>query len=163
MRRINILSEWSGRVANPMIVIIVCIMVFEVVMRYVFNSPTRWVHETSLQLFGSYSILSGAYVLLHKGHVRIDILYDRFSPRRKAILDLFAYLVLFLFVGLMLVYGVQLAWHSMQIQEDSPSTWSPPVYYFRWMLPIGAFLILLQGLSQFILSLSMAKRGKELA
>ena len=57
----------------------------------------------------------GAYVLKHGGHVNVDILYGRFSPRIRAIIDLFTWLLFFYFCGLLLVKGWEMAWDSFVV------------------------------------------------
>lgn len=160
---IDTISEWSGKALSMLILVVIGILLLEVTLRYLFNAPTIWVHETSMQMFGSYSVLAGAYVLLHRRHIRIDVIYNYFPPRMKAATDSVTSLMLFLCIGLLLVYGWQVAWHSVVIREFSFSAWAPPVYYFRLTIPLGALLLLLQGLANFIRSLSMAIRQKELA
>lgn len=166
MRRVlggvDTVSEWSGKVVSMFIFLMIGILLWEITLRYVFNAPTIWGHESCQHLFGSYSVLAGAYVLLRFQHVRVDVIYGRFSPRGRAILDLVTYLIFFLFVGLMLWYGVKMGWHSVKIMEYSFSPWGPPIYPFKLTVPIAAFLILIQGLAHFIRALSMAIRGKEL-
>ena len=56
-------------------------LLFEVVARYMFNSPTSWATEATTMLFVAYTILSGGYLLLHRGHIKVDIFYQQFSPR----------------------------------------------------------------------------------
>jgi len=167
MRRVlggvDTVSEWSGKVVSMLILFMLGILLMAVTLRYVFNAPSIWAHEACQHLFGSYSVLAGAYVLLHYRHVRVDVIYARFSPRGRAILDSVTYLIFFLFVGLMLVTGVKMGWHSVKIMEYSFSPWGPPIYPFKLTVPIAAFLILIQGLAHWIRALNMAITGRQLA
>lgn len=160
---VNTVSEWTGKGLSIIVLIIIGLLLGEITLRYVFNAPTIWVHETSQHLFGAYSVLAGAYVLFKRQHITVDVIYRRFSPRTRAILDLVTSIMFFLFVGAMLVYGVQMALYSIELRQTSISPWHPPVYPLKCLLPLGAFLILLQGLAHFIRALSMAVRGRELA
>ena len=159
---IDTISEWSGKIVSLLILVMVGVLLYEITLRYVFNAPTIWAHETSQHLFAAYSVLAGAYVLLHFEHVKVDILYSRLSLRARAILDSITYLMFFLFVIVMLVYGVQLASFAVKIKAASHTAWGPPIWPLRLMLPIGAFLILFQGLAHFIRALHAAILGKEL-
>ena len=160
---IDTVSEWSGKIFSMLILAITGILMYEITMRYVFNAPTIWAHETCQHLFGGYSILAGAYVLLYYAHVKVDIIYARFSPRGRAIIDSVTYLVFFVFVGLMLWHGIGLASHSVKIGEVSFSPFAPVIWPLKLTVPIGAFLIFLQGLAHFTRVLNMAITGKELA
>lgn len=160
---IDFLSEWSGKLVSVLIFFLVGVLLWDVTLRFVFNSPTIWAHELSVHFFGAYSILAGAYVLLHHQHVKIDIFYIRFSARGRAIIDCFTYLMFFLFIGVMLKYGFDMAMRSVEFRETvSPSPWASPVWPTKLTIPLAALLMLLQGLAHFIRSLKLAITGKEL-
>jgi TRAP-type mannitol/chloroaromatic compound transport system permease small subunit len=159
---VDAISEWTALPLSLFILLMMLILLVEVVLRYLFHAPTIWSYETCQHLFAGYAILGGAYVLLYRGHVRMDVLYLQFSPRGQAILDVLTYLLFFLFIVVMLVYGVEDAVWSWSIKEVSKTPFHPPMYPLRTALPVGAFLILLQGLAHFIRALHMAIRGREL-
>ena len=81
-------NEWVGRVGSFLFLPMIFVITFEIVMRYVFRSPTIWVHETSEYLLVVMAMVGGGYTFLHKGHVSVDIVYERLSTKGKAILDL---------------------------------------------------------------------------
>lgn len=164
LRVVDLVSEWSGKLISVLIYFMIGILFLEVALRYLFNAPTIWAHELSMHLFGAYSVLAGAYVLLHNQHVRVDLIYQSFSPRGRAVLDSVTYLLFFLFIAVLLRYGVSLAWRALELRQTvSPSPWASPLWPVRLTLPIAAFLMLAQGLAQFIRVLKMAFTGKELA
>ena len=160
---IDTVSEWSGRVLGMLILVITAILMYEITMRYIFNAPTIWAHETCQHLFASFSMLAGAYVLLYRQHIKVDVIYARFSPRGRAIIDSITYLFFFLFCGLMLWHGIGIAAHSVKIMEVSFSPFAPPIWPLKLTIPIAAFLIVLQGVAHWVRVLSMAITGKELA
>ncbi len=90
---IDSVSEWSGKLVSWLIMIIMAVLLIEVALRFLFNAPTIWIHELCMHLFGFFSVLAGAYVLLHKQHVKIDIIYLQFSPRVRAAIDTVTYMV----------------------------------------------------------------------
>lgn len=167
MRRVlggvEFVSDWSGRVLWVLILLIMVLLLWEITLRYIFNAPTIWAHETCQHIFGAYSVLAGAYVLLYHKHVKVDLLWSRFSPRGRAIIDSFTYLAFFLFIGIVLWQGWLIAWHAVQIMEVSLRPYPIPIYPLKLTVPIAAFMILLQGLAHFIRSLNMAITGRELA
>ena len=148
---------------SVLIFFLVGVLLWDVTLRFVFNAPTIWAHELSVHLFGAYSILAGAYVLLHDQHVKIDIFYNRFSKRGRAIIDCVTYLMFFVFLWVLLRYGFEMAWSSVKFRETvSPSPWASPVWPAKLTIPLAALLVLLQGLANFIRSLKLAITGKEL-
>ena len=161
---VDTVSEWSGRLVSLGIYFFAFLLLYDVTMRFVFNDPTIWCHELALHIFGAYAVLAGPYVLLHDEHVKIDIIYNRFSPRGKAILDTFTYLFFFMFIGLLFWHGSTMAARSVALQQTvSPSPWASPVWPVKLTIPLAAFLMLLQGLANYIRTLTLAITGKELS
>jgi len=158
---IDSLSEWTGRVAGFLIIFTVLVMVYEVVARYGFKAPSIWGFELTIFLCGTAMIIGGAYTLRYAGHVNVDILHSRFSLRGRAILDMVTATLFFAFVGMLAWKGWEFGWGSVQNFEHTDSLWEPPVYPFKMMLPIAAWLIVLQGLAKFIRDLTMAITGRE--
>ena len=132
------------------------ILVYEVALRYLFNAPTIWAHGISQRLFAAYAILLGAYTLRQGGHVKVDILYNRFSVRTRAILDLFTAIFFFLFCGVLLWKGADFALTAVKIQERCNTAFNAILYPVKVMLPLGALLILLQQLAEFTRNLITA-------
>jgi len=90
-------------------------------MRYVFDKPTLFAHETGIYLYAFNGMMAGAWVLLHEEHVKMDALYGRLSPRTKAILDLITAPLFFYFCGLVLWQGWDMAYRSLTAFEHTPS------------------------------------------
>ncbi|MFC1819475.1 TRAP transporter small permease subunit [Thermodesulfobacteriota bacterium] len=122
-----------------------------------------WGTELTQMIFGVYVILSGGHILRWGGHVNVDILYNHFSTRVKAIIDICTFVLFFLFCGMMLLYGGSLAWESLSIWEHSESAWNVPIYPVKMMIPIGAFLLLLQGFAKLIRDILTVIYGTQFA
>jgi len=161
-RLIDAISEKIGKVVSFLILILSFALVYEVVARYVFNKPTQWAHELGMFMFGSACMLAGAYVLLHKAHVNLDLLYSRVTRRKQAILDLITAPVFFFVTILIIWYGMDFVLNSWKILEISSSPWHPPYYPVKTIIPIAALLLLLQGVVKFIRDLFFVIRGREL-
>ncbi len=95
-RRIDQVAIWSGRLTCWLLVPLVLGLTYEVVARYLFNAPTIWAYDLTFMLYGTFFMLGAAFALQRKGHVRTDMYYDRWSPRRQAMIDLVCYLLVFL-------------------------------------------------------------------
>ncbi|MBW1735483.1 MAG: TRAP transporter small permease subunit [Deltaproteobacteria bacterium] len=147
---VDSLNDWVGRVLCFGILPMFLLVLIEVFRRYVLNDPTVWANELTQFLFGIYVILSGGHILRWGGHVNVDIVFGRLGPRKQAVLDICTCFLFFLFSGMMLLYGGSLAWESLSIWEHSESAWNPPIYPVKMMVPIGAFLLLLQGFAKLI-------------
>lgn len=156
LRIIDSVSEWSGKVFSLLFIVVVFIITYEVTARYAFGAPTKWAHELMTMLSGVVYIIGGAYTLYTGGHVNVDVLHRRLSVRGRAILDLVTFLFFLAFVGVILWSGGRQAWDSVMRWEVSRSHWAPPMWPIRLMVPLGAFLLLAQGLAKFIRDLSVA-------
>ncbi|MDH4264128.1 MAG: TRAP transporter small permease subunit [Deltaproteobacteria bacterium] len=154
IRIVNGISEWTGKVLMWLPWVITAIIVWEVGGRDLFNKPTIWAHELSLMVFGALSMVGGAYAHKHRAHVNMDLFYARLPAKRKAILDLFTFPFFAIFCAVILWKGWEFAWRSMKIWEYSQSNWAPLIWPIKLTIPIGAILLLLQGLSNLISDLS---------
>ena len=162
VQRIDAISEVTGKSIRWLMLVIMSITVYDVVMRYFFNAPTIWAYELSGLLLCPFWLLGGAYVLLHDGHVRLDIWYRRLAPRKQAITDLVTYTLFFFYCGLLLIYGWDHFWTSFIKDERSITMFGPPMWPFKLMIPMGAALILLQGIAKYIRDLHTAITGRRL-
>ena len=160
---IDAINEWVGRVSSILLLPLVITVTYEVVARYVFNNPTVWSSELSEFLFGSYALVLGGYALLHGTHIKMDIIYNRFPPRRKAIIDSITVLLFFLFMSVAVWQGWEYALRAVQINEHSRSFWSPPTYHVKLLIPLGFALLLLQGVAKFIRDMVFLIHGEKLS
>ena len=123
---------------------------YEVVARFVFNSPTNWVHESMFLMFGMQYMISGAYAYREDQHVRVDVFYSKFSRRGKAIADIVSSLFFFIFTITLLWTGWRFAADAVDNGESSFTEWGIQYWPVKLTLPIGAALIILQGVSKLI-------------
>ena len=162
VRTIDTISDWSGRIVCWLIIPLVGSLTWEVVARYGFNAPTVWAYDISYMLYGSLFMLGAAYALYRGGHIRTDMLYQSWSPRRQGAIDAVCYLFLFFPAMLFLLYmgGVE-AWHAFDIGERSDaSPWRPILYPLKAVIPVTALMLLAQGLSEFLKSLYAVRTGR---
>ena len=150
MRGVTALNERVGRFAAYFVLLIFALLFAEVLLRYFFRSPTVWTNELGQLLFGAYAVLSGGYLLARGGHVNVDIVYANFSRQTRASIDVFTSILFFAFVGILLWQGTIFALESIAKLETSHSAWNPSIWMFKLTIPIGAGLLLLQGIAKLI-------------
>ena len=156
------INHWAGQITLYLVFALPIVMLYEVILRYIFNSPTIWAFEVSNFVFGGIIILGGGYLLLHKGHVSVDIVYNRLSVRAKAILDLCTSPLFFLFIGVLMWQGIDMFWTSFSRWEHSPSVWAPALWPVKLLIPVGCGLMLLQLLVKFTKDIITARYYKEI-
>ncbi|MCW8829505.1 MAG: TRAP transporter small permease subunit [Gammaproteobacteria bacterium] len=154
-RRLDLLSEWSGRLIAWLTLGMVAVTFAVVVLRYLFDIGWIALQESVTYMHALVFMLGAAYTLRHDGHVRVDIFYQRFGPRGKAWVDLFGTLLLLLPVTLFIAWAswdyVSSAW---ALKEGSPEAGGiPGVYLLKTAIPLMALLLTLQGLSLALRSL----------
>ena len=139
-------------------VISVFVYYYEVVARFVFNSPTNWVHESMFLMYGMQYMISGAYAYREDQHVRVDVVYSKLSPRGKAIADIVSSVFFFIFTITMLWTGWRFAWDAVQNAETSFTEWTVQYWPVKLTIPIGAALIVLQGVSKLVKDIMLVRR-----
>jgi TRAP-type mannitol/chloroaromatic compound transport system permease small subunit len=159
---IDAISEFVGRAVSILLPAMVLVLLIEVIMRYAFRRPTLWAYDTAIFMYGYIGILAGAYALKHKNHIVVDVVYNLFSPRTKAVMNVFTGLLMFLFLVIFIKYTLAVAITALKAGHRTPTQWAPPVGHFRLMIPVGAALLLLQGLANWARDLHFAVTGREL-
>ena len=153
------ISGFSGRYVAYWALIAPFAFAYEVLVRYAFNSPTNWVHESMTLMFGMQYLIAGAYALREGGHVRVDILYQRARPLNKAALDLLTSVFFFIFTVALMVTGWKFFSQSVSDEyffgasyanETSFTEWAIQFYPVKFMMFFGALLLLLQGFGQLV-------------
>jgi TRAP-type mannitol/chloroaromatic compound transport system permease small subunit len=162
IRAVEWLSLWSGQTFSWMILGMIGALVIEVVMRYVFSSPTSWAYELTTMFYGSYCVLVGAYTHIRGGHIRMDAVYNHFSMRTRAKMD-------FITGWLAIGYLVMLIWVSWKFavvswnvrEYSTATTWPVPLYPFKFTLLVGTILLLLQQIVVMIRDYRVMKTGED--
>jgi TRAP-type mannitol/chloroaromatic compound transport system permease small subunit len=154
-------STWVGKAAAWLIIALMAVVCLEVFKRYILNAPTAWIFDLNNMLYGSLFMLCGAYALAQNAHVRGDFLYGSMRPRTQASLDLFLYFLFFIPGIAALIYaGYYFALHSWNINEHSSVTADgPPLYHFKFVMPIAGALVLLQGFAEIVRCVVCIKTG----
>lgn len=165
LKCIDTFSEWTGKAVAWMILPLVFGLAWEVVARYGFNAPTIWAFDMTYMLYGSLFMLGAHYTLLKGGHIRTDILYEKYSDQKKGLVDAITYLVFFFPAMILFFYAsVDEAWHALRIWERSEQTaWRPILWPFKAVVPVTAVLLMIQGVSELLKSLYAARTGTALS
>jgi TRAP-type mannitol/chloroaromatic compound transport system permease small subunit len=174
MSAVDRINLFTGHVMVFVLLLAVFVISFEVIMRYLFNRPTNWGHESMTLLFAIMYVTLGGFCHYYRGHVRVDILYSALPARWRGILDVFTSLFFFLYAFAFTFYCWKFYWSSQTMLaggtifgimvpgEMSFTDWGPPLYCVKFMMPLGGILLLLQGINWFIRDLHMAITGRSL-
>jgi TRAP-type mannitol/chloroaromatic compound transport system permease small subunit len=150
IKTVESISEYSGRLVSWVLYAGIFMLTFEVVARYFFNSPTVWAHGYTQRLFGSFFILIGAYTFIHDGHVRIDLISQKCSPKVQTILDIVNCVFLVVWSAVLIPAGWKFFVRSYTIGEVDEMVLAHPIWWVKGLLVVGMILIFLQGVSELI-------------
>ena len=135
--------KYSGYLASALFISIGFIVSYEVIMRYLFNSPTIWVNEVSrfLQIWATYLALT--YSFHKKDFIRITVIYDRLNETGKKILDFISFIFIIIFSCFVVYYGWLIAYDSLKVGRTSSTILDVPSFLTELAIPLCfAFLVL---------------------
>ncbi len=158
---IDRINDMVGKAVSLIMVPMLLVMIIEVVMRYGFDSPTIWGTETATFLFAGYILLGGGYTLLTSSHVNMNALYNRLSRRTQSVFDLITSTGFFLYCLVLLWQSSRYTWEVMITWRHTGTDWNPPLAPVLLTLPIGVFLMLVQGTAKFVRDIILVFTGKE--
>jgi TRAP-type mannitol/chloroaromatic compound transport system permease small subunit len=163
VKYIDKISHWTGIFSVWIVLPLMAVVIYEVVKRHFFNAPTAWGYDTCWMLYSAQFMIGGAYTLLHKGHIRIDIVYNILTPRGRLIFDTVLYAVVVLFVMILFTWaGVKFAAYAWSTGEKlSTTNWFFPSAPSKTIIPVAFFLLGLQSLAELLRNISILMRGKE--
>jgi len=160
---IQFISEWSGRIFSVTILVLLVFSCYEVFTRRILHSPTIWTHEILSYFFCASVMLLMGHTQLHKGHANVDIFYANFSPKTKAGVNAVTFIFFMgLFTLVFFTDALNFAGTSWAMKERTPTAFNPIVYPAKTILPVGAFLLLLQGLADFAKDIVFLVKGERL-
>jgi len=155
VQTVDWINEKTGVFAAWLTTLLVINVFYDTIMRYIFNKGSIGLQELEWHIFSVIFLVGAAYTLKHDGHVRVDIIYTKLSPRTKAWIDLLGTFLLLVPFCLIVIYATRLfVLNSWAVREMSPDPGGLPArYIIKAVIPGGFFLLLLQGISQAFKSL----------
>ena len=145
-----------GRVTMLVIFIMVGILFYSAISKTFFN-PSLWTYEFAQFLMVGYFLFGGAYSLQTDSHVRMDLLYGRWTSRTKNRWDAVTSLVMISYLVLLLYGSISSTYYAIEYGERSYSIWRPYMWPIKVLMTTGIILMLLQAISQFFKDLAAAR------
>jgi TRAP-type mannitol/chloroaromatic compound transport system permease small subunit len=155
-------STWIGKTVSILSIFVAAVIAFEILMRSVFVRPTSWAAESTIFACGLIYLLGGAWTLLEDKHVRIDMLYVKWTPKKQAVIDCITYLPFSLYILVMLWATWIYTAESIKVRETTMSPWDPPLYPMKIAMTLSLVLLYLQGTAKMIRNLYFAITDKTL-
>ena len=138
------------------------VLIYATASRLATGTPINWALEMSQFILSAYYLLGGAYSMQLDGHVRMDLIYGRLSPRKRAVTDAFTILCVIFYLIVLFIGGISSTQYAIVYKQQNYSAWAPLLWPIKVVMTIGIFLMLLQTISSFFKDLAEA-RGKPIA
>lgn len=160
VRIVEAVSRAVGRFAMLMVFAMMAVLLYSAVSKALVL-PALWTLETAQFLMVAYFLLGGGYSIQLGAHVRMDLLYGRWSARGKARTDAATAALLIAYLALLVYGGISSSQYAVEYGERSYSSWAPPMAPIKIIMTCGALLTLLQAVATFLKDFAAA-RGKEI-
>ncbi len=161
VRWVDAINRRVGKIVLYLVFVMMGILLFSSISRTFFNLPYVWTMEMAQFTMAAYYLLGGGYSMQLKAHVRMDVLYERWSPKTRATVDVFTSGFLLFYLVILLYGGISSTLYSLEYGQRNYSSWGPPMAPIKIIMVIGILLMLLQALATFFKDLAKA-RGKEI-
>lgn len=161
VRWVERVSRFFGRIAMYLVFVMIGVLIWSAFMRTGFNRPPLWSVEMSQFLLVAYFILGGAWTLQLDSHVRMDLLYARWTPRKRAFADTITSLCLITYLLVMLWGGVSSTQYALEYGQRAATSWRPYMAPIKIIMTFGILLMLLQTVAFFFRDLARV-RGREI-
>jgi len=162
VRFVEAVNRVVGRFSMYMIFAMGGVLLYESLSRTILDKPHIWVVEVAQFLMAAYYLLGGGYSMILKGHVRMDLLYGRWSKQRQALADVLTGPILIFYLIFLLIGAVSSTQYALEYNQVNYTPWAPPLAPIKIIMTLGIFLMLLQAIVTFIKDLAKM-RGKEIS
>lgn len=136
------------------------ILLFESVSRTIFDLPHIWAVEIAQFIMAAYYLLGGGYSMIIDGHVRMDLLYGRWSKQRRAVADLITGPILIFYMVVLLIGSISSLDYAIEYNQVNYTPWGPPLTPIKLIMTLGIILMLLQCIAEWFKDLATAMGEK---
>lgn len=156
VRYVDAVNRVIGRITMYLIFVMMGVLLFGAISRSFFNVPFIWVVEMAQFVMTAYYILGGPYSIQLDSHVRMDLLYGRWSQRTRAIVDAITGCFLVFYLVILLYGGISSTQYAIEYNQKNYSVWAPPMAPIKVIMSVAIALMLLQIIATFFKDLEKA-------
>ncbi|WP_028579730.1 TRAP transporter small permease subunit [Desulfogranum japonicum] len=157
VKYVDYISIKLGRFTMYSIFVMIGVLLLGAITRNILNWPLSWTVEMAQFIITGYYIVGGAYSLQLGDHVRMDLIYDRFSSKNKAKIDVATNVFLVFYLITLLVGSISSTMYAIEYNERKFSQWNPSMIPIKIIMVLGIALMLLQSISTFFKDLAKAR------
>ena len=160
VRYVEAVNKVVGKFSMYLVFGMIGVLLFESISRTIFDKPHIWVVEVAQFTMAAYYLLGGGYSMILKGHVRMDLLYGRWSGKTKATVDLFTGLFLIFYLVFLLVGAYSSIEYAVMYGQRNRSAWAPLMAPIKIIMGTGILLMLLQAIATWFKDLAKTRGEK---
>lgn len=149
VKYVDYVSEKFGRMAMYSVVLMIGVLILNAFTRNILNIPLSWCVEMAQFILAGYYFIGGPYSMQLGDHVRMDLLYDRYSDKTKAKIDVFTSFFLMFYLVCLLIGSVSSTMYAIEYGQRKFSQWNPSMIPIKVIMVCAIVLMLLQALSIF--------------
>ena len=161
VRAVDAVNKVVGTFAMYLVFMMIAILLYEPIARNLFGKSSIWAVEMAQFTMAAYYLLGGGFSMILRGHVRMDLLYGRWSEKKKATYDVFTGLFLIFYLVFLLYGAYGSTEYAVMYGQRNRSAWAPYMAPIKIIMGTGILLMLLQSIAQFFKDLAKA-RGREI-
>jgi TRAP-type mannitol/chloroaromatic compound transport system permease small subunit len=160
VRYVDAVNKVVGKFSMYLVFAMMGILLYESISRTIFDRPHIWAVEMAQFTMAAYYLLGGGYSMILKGHVRMDLLYGRWSVKRQALADVITMPVLLFYLVFLLIGAYSSIEYAVMYGQRNRSAWAPYMAPIKIIMGSGIFLMMLQAIAQWFKDLAKAKGEK---
>ncbi len=160
VRSVDKLNTVVGIFAMYLVFMMIGILLYEPIARNLFGISSIWAVEMAQFTMAAYYLLGGGFSMLLKGHVRMDLLYGRWSEKKKAKVDAWTSLFLIFYLVFLLIGAYSSIEYAVMYGQKNRSAWAPYMAPIKIIMGTGVLLMLLQAIATFFKDIAKARGEK---
>ncbi len=157
VRVVERVNWFFGRIAVYMIFAMIAVLMWSAVSKLPWFTPSLWTLEMAQFLMVAYYLLGGGYSMQMQSHVRMDLLYGRWSPKRRGFADSITSFFLIFYLVMLIYGGISSSEYAIRYGETSYSSWSPYMWPIKVLMTFGIVLMLLQAVATLFRDIAAAR------
>ncbi|WP_322996307.1 TRAP transporter small permease subunit [Castellaniella sp.] len=156
VRWVDRINRVIGRFSMYFVLVMMVGFLYSAFMRMAFDIYFNWMMESAQFLLSAYYLLGGGYSMQIHAHVRMDLLYSRWSARTRACVDMVTIWLVVVFLVFLLLGGISSSEYALVNDQRNYTAWAPPMAPIKIIMTFGIFMMLLQTLATFFRDLATA-------
>ncbi len=160
VRAVDAVNKVVGTFSMYLVFMMIGILLYEPIARNLFGKSSIWAVEMAQFTMAAYYLLGGGFSMMLKGHVRMDLLYGRWSEKKKAKVDVVTNLFLIFYLIFLLVGAYSSIEYAVMYGQKNRSAWAPYMAPIKIIMGTGVLLMLLQAIATFFKDLAKARGVK---